>query len=154
MMPNSGNRGVHVALAVASIACLIALAACSATQRNLPVNQALADIGLPVYPGATPTTKYGGEQSSRSLIGSMKSTVIMLSTPDSLDRVKSFYEARLPKVKREVVLPLGRFSTITMQFFVKNKQKQVTIIHIGGETAIELGSTAFGALIPTPEPSR
>ena len=153
-MTPSASRRVHIALSLTILACVIALAACSATQRKLPVNQALTDIGLPVYPGAEPATNYGSEQSSRSLIGSMKRTVILLSTTDSLDRVKNFYEERLPKVKHETTLPVGRFSTVTMQFSVKNVLKQVTMIQVQGVTAIQLTSTAIGALIPTPEPSR
>jgi hypothetical protein len=152
MTPSTSRRCVRIALLLSSLACLIALVACSATK--VPVNQARADIGLPVYPGATPTTNYAVEQSSRSVIGSMKSTVILLSTPDSLDLVKNFYEERLPKIKRETVVPLGRFSVVSMQFSVKNVMKQVTMTQVESGTVIQLTSTAIGALIPTPEPSR
>src|SRR5215469_10695570 len=154
MTPSTSRRCVRIALLVASLACLIALVACSATQGKVPVNQALADIGLPAYPGAEPNTNYGVEQSSRSLIGSMKRTALILTTRDSLDSVTRFYEKQLPKVKRETIVPLGRFSVVSMEFSVKNVMKQVTMTQFGGGTVIQLTSTEIGALIPTPEPSR
>ena len=55
-----------------------------------------ADLGMPVYPGATPATDHGGDQSANVNMGlgdfQLRVKVVQYQTPDSQEKVLAFYK--------------------------------------------------------------
>ena len=63
-----------------------------------------AELGAPVYPGATVEVS-GNYEGAAGQSGNMKQT--MLTTPDGFDKVFAFYKSRLKNVKNTVNQSMG-----------------------------------------------
>src|ERR1700736_903275 len=108
----------------AIISILLLGSGCSVHAHQIPPNAALVkQIGLPVYPNATPIK--GQEFTNSSKLGDANQLQVMFATHDDISRVQDFYAKRVPKDARKIVVPLGFTTTTAYQWYVKNVQKQV-----------------------------
>lgn len=113
------TRLISVVTAVTAAAFLLLAAGCHVQETTNPSNggknvsvetplgglhvrsdtMTAADLGLPVYPGATPTKDHDGNQSTNVHMGfgkwQMQVKVVHYHTPDSQDKVLAFYQQAL-----------------------------------------------------------
>jgi hypothetical protein len=140
--------------AVAVVALLIgvtALAGCAIHGTEIqPTHQAVAQLGLPVYPKAKPMRGMSINQQ----MGPMKinTTNLDFVTNDDMAKVIAFYEKRLPKAAQRISVPMGFASTVTFQFFEGPYEKQVVIASVKNVTVISLRAIQLFQT-PSPEPS-
>lgn len=138
------------ALGVAIAASSLLLAACSVQSRQMAVTpKVLKQIGLPVYPPAQPFFAHDTNQSSR--LGEAEMLSASFTTNDDVSRVQAFYVARVPKDAKKIVVPLGFTTTVTYQWFERNKQKQVLLERVRDQTIIVLQSMELS--LPKPAQS-
>jgi hypothetical protein len=138
--------GAVAALLVA----LVAASGCSMHGTPIqPTHQAIAQLGLPVYPHAKPMRGLSINQQ----MGPMKinTTNMDFMTRDDMNQVVTFYEKRLPKTAQRISVPMGFASTVTFQFFEGPYQKQVVIASFKDIREISLRSMQ---LFQTPSPER
>ena len=156
----AANHGGVKAIALWRVcACLAAalalgIAACSEQERTFsPTPQLQKQLGLPLYPNAVPVRKGAHEMTMSSRFGETISLIVQYETNDDFDKVRAFYNERLPSTKRVISIPMGQVHTVTMQFTDKTGQKQVTLVAIRGVTMIQLQSTTLNFASPSAEPS-
>jgi hypothetical protein len=137
-----------VTAVAALIISIVAVSGCAIRGTEIqPTHQAIAQLGLPVYPRAKPM--HG--MSINQQMGPMKinTTNVDFMTNDDMAKVIAFYEKRLPKTAQRVSVPMGFASTVTFQFFEGPYQKQVVIASVKNIRMISLRSMQ---LFQTPSP--
>jgi len=116
-----------VALLPLFVTVAVALSGCSVHVTPVaPTRSSIARIGLPVYPGSRPVQ---GEDISQN-VGSMNVNTLDagFTTSDTLDKVASFYQAKVPKTAQRLNLSMGFATGVTFQFYEGVYQKQVVIV--------------------------
>ena len=136
--PTAANLSATTLCAAAILAATLAGCA-SHVQRIVPTPQVIAQVGVPVYPGAKAVVADVVKQSSG--LGSSDVISVDFMTNDDLNRVQGFYATRVPKVAQKIVVPLGLMTIY--QWYDKNSQKQVGFERIKGMTIIHLQSMSF-----------
>jgi len=93
-------------------------------------------LGLPVYPGATPSKS--GAFSSQTKMGGAQ--VVTIETTDSFDKVYAFYHAKMPPGTEKMKVAAAGASMATFQIGGdKDKShKGVSIVTAPGKTSITL----------------
>lgn len=69
-----------------------------------------ADLGIPEYPGWTPTSDAGGIENETA---GMKTVVASFTTPDDVKKVGAFYEGKIPGAKKTEMSGEASFITFT-----------------------------------------
>lgn len=69
-----------------------------------------ADLGIPEYPGWTPTSDAGGIENETA---GMKTVVASFTTPDDVKKVGAFYEGKIPGAKKTELTGESSFITFT-----------------------------------------
>ncbi len=106
-------------------------------KTKIEINQGGAeeDVGIPLYPGA-------GKKQTASLTqeGQGKFIQVTLTTPDSVDQVKAFYQKKLPKAETAVDMktPDGRMVTMMVTEGGFQRMIQITRSNDDEETQILL----------------
>ena len=85
-----------------------------------------AELGVPVYPGATVETSASYEGQNGSGMSSMQQHILL--TPDSFDKVESFYKTNLKNVKSSFNQNQGTEKTA---MFVTGTEKAPITVTIG-----------------------
>lgn len=95
----------------------------------------VSKLGLPVYPGAIQNSGGISEQSAQG-----NSQMVVMTTPDSFDKVYNFYKAQMPAGSERMHIAAG--SQAVAQFAIpaaSNKNmKSIMITADNGKTTIEL----------------
>jgi hypothetical protein len=132
----------------------IAVAACSEQERTVPATpELLKQMGLPLYPHATPMRRGAHQMTMSSRLGATISMIVQYESTDDFEKIRQFYEERLPSTKRVIAIPIGQVHNITWQFADKTGQKQVSLVSIRGITLIQLQSTTLSFAQPSSSPS-
>jgi hypothetical protein len=103
-----------------------------------------ADLGIPIYPGAKAeqaiTSSSTGEGEAKSI------TQVHLTTPDSFDKVKAFYQAKLPKVKATTDVSTPEISMFQMTWKEDGEDRTLIVSRNSGDkqTQIVLNRTKEG----------
>jgi hypothetical protein len=112
---------------------------------SFELNRGVAEeeIGIPFYPGAEMETT--ASWSGRGDQGG-EATHVTLTTADSVDEAKAFYEEKLPNVTTTLDMGSGEVRVVHMSVTEGDVQKMVMISHDAesGKTTIGLSSGRFG----------
>jgi len=145
------SRRFTCACVVAALA--LSLAACSEEQRTVPATPKLIkQMGLPLYPNSVPVRRGAHEMTMSSRLGQTISVILQYESTDDFDKIRQFYEERLPTTKRTVAIPMGQFKNVTWQFTDKMGQKQVSLFTIQSTTVIQLQNTTLSFAQPSSSP--
>lgn len=112
------------------------------TQQVKPTPALIKQVGLPVYPNATPIMASNVTQASR--LGHADSASVGFVTNDDITKVQAFYAKRVPANARLITIPMGFTTTVSYQWYEKDMQKQVLFERIKGRTIISLQSVKIG----------
>src|SRR5262249_3807555 len=125
--------GRRFACACLVAAFAVAVAACSEQERTVPATpELLKQIGLPMYPHATPVRRGAHQMTMSSRLGATISVIVQYESADDFAKIQQFYEERLPSTKRTIAIPIGQVHNITWQFTDKTGQKQVSLVSVQG----------------------
>jgi hypothetical protein len=140
---------VRQAAGLVVCALVLLLNACSMHSATVkPTRATIAQIGLPVYPGARPLHDTSIDQRmGPMLIHTIGADFV---TSDDANKIIAFYAARVPKNAQRMTIPMGFATSTSFQFYQGPDQKQVMIISAKGMRMISLRSVQ---LFQTPVPS-
>lgn len=104
-----------------------------------------ASLGLPIYPGATRIKSDGSATVNVDIAGEQNLRVVAakFETPDPLEKVKDFYQARLGNQVTKFIEKSAEGKTV---FEIKRRglEKVVALRGVGDHTRIELVRVAHG----------
>jgi len=124
------------------------------TERPLKASpQTLAEIGLPLYPGAK-AVDFGG-MDIRMVVRSMPvdSMVLVAQTSDPIATVTAWYDAHMPPGSRFINWHFFGFQTVQYQTQSGLTTRQIQLTAVGNTTRIQLTKSEVSTPPPSPGPT-
>ncbi len=91
------------------------------------------DVGIPLYPGAT--TK---QTATMTQEGQGGFTQVILTTPDSVDKVKAFYQKQLPKAEAAMDMKTADGRMVHLTVTEGDFQKMIQISRMGDDAETQI----------------
>lgn len=115
----------------------------------------IEEVGLPLYPGATPDRNGPLRITTEIKELRLQSLIVTLATHDPVDKVKAFYDSRLPQGSLLRHFHLGPYNSA--QFLVRKTEKlskMVTLTGLRQLTEIQLISAIASNVNPTAQKAK